>query len=181
MSIILDMGTVYVVHGCPSRAEGEQTPEERTYDKHWMPWLKKELTTRGIDVEMPLMPEPWAPDYEGFKKEFEKQSVSEDSVLVGHSCGCAFLVRWLGESKQKVKRLILVAPWKVYKDGDALNTVTAADYFSDGDVAHPKKKRYWKFTSHGNDSQRNQKNFCFHWHVFIFNGCRRWSDHWGDY
>jgi hypothetical protein len=33
--------------------------------------------------------------------------------LVGHSCGCAFLVRWLGETKKKIKKLILVAPWKI--------------------------------------------------------------------
>ncbi len=33
--------------------------------------------------------------------------------LVGHSCGCAFLVRWLGETKRKIFKLILVAPWKI--------------------------------------------------------------------
>ena len=54
-----------------------------------------------------------------FKKEFEKYKVDEDSVLIGHSCGCAFLVRWLGETKQKISKLILVAPWKIpyRKDG----------------------------------------------------------------
>ena len=30
--------------------------------------------------------------------------------MVGHSVGCAFLLRWLGEKKKKVKKLILVAP-----------------------------------------------------------------------
>ena len=39
--------------------------------------------------------------------------VDEETILVGHSCGCAFLVRWLGETKKKVKKLILVAPWKI--------------------------------------------------------------------
>lgn len=107
-----------IVHGCPSHFKGEQTPQERTYDKHWMPWLKKQLEEQGIITEMPLMPNPWSPNYDMFRQEFEKLSISEDTVLVGHSCGCAFLVRWLGESKQKINKLILVAPWKIPDKGD---------------------------------------------------------------
>ncbi|OGF87886.1 hypothetical protein A3I36_02290 [Candidatus Giovannonibacteria bacterium RIFCSPLOWO2_02_FULL_45_28] len=93
-------------------------PEKRTYDKHWIPWFKRELLLRGIKVEAPLMPNPWEPDYDAFKKEFAKYKISEEDLLVGHSCGSAFLVRWLGESKQKVSKLILVAPWKIPKKGD---------------------------------------------------------------
>lgn len=107
-----------IIHGCPSNKEKSLSPEMRTYDKHWIPWIKKELTSKGIKTETPLMPNPWEPVYEDFKKEFEKYSISENTVLIGHSCGCSFLVRWLGESKQKVKKLILVAPWKIsHPDG----------------------------------------------------------------
>ena len=87
-------------------------PETRTYDKHWIPWLKRELSSR-IKTETPLMPDPWEPNYNKFKATFEKCKVTEDIILVGHSCGCSFLVRWLGETKQKVNKLILVAPWKI--------------------------------------------------------------------
>jgi predicted alpha/beta hydrolase family esterase len=75
-----------VIHGCPSNAERVMDPKTRTYDKHWIPWIKKE---------------------------FEKYNVTKNTILIGHSCGCAFLVRWLGETKQKVNKLILVAPWKI--------------------------------------------------------------------
>lgn len=107
-----------IIHGCPSDREKALDPETRTYDKHWIPWTKKELKANGILTETPLMPEPWSPVYENFKKEFEKYSVSENTILVGHSCGCAFLVRWLGETKRKIFKLILVAPWKVNDEGD---------------------------------------------------------------
>jgi hypothetical protein len=107
-----------IIHGCPSNKEESLSPETRTYDKHWIPWIKRELTLRGIKTETPLMPNPWSPVYEDFKKEFEKYPVSENTILVGHSCGCSFLVRWLGESKRKIKKLILIAPWKIpYDDG----------------------------------------------------------------
>jgi predicted alpha/beta hydrolase family esterase len=61
------------------------------------------------------MPSPWYPDYEKFKKEFEKYSVNENTILIGHSCGSSFLVRWLGETKRKIFKLILFTPWKVHQ------------------------------------------------------------------
>lgn len=105
-----------IIHGCPSKPETGAV--KRTYDKHWIPYIKKELTRAGIKTDTPLMPEPWKPDYEKFKKEFEKYKVDENTILVGHSCGCAFLVRWLGETKKKIYKLILVAPWKIPKKND---------------------------------------------------------------
>lgn len=114
------MKTVYIIHGCPSNAEKAMNPETRTYDKHWMPWLKKELASRGVQAVAPLMPNPWEPNYEAFRTEFEKNKVTEEDVLIGHSCGTTFLIRWLGDTKQKVEKLILVAPWKIAdKDDEA--------------------------------------------------------------
>ncbi len=107
-----------IIHGCPSNIEKAMNPETRTYDKHWIPWIKKELSSKGIKTETPLMPNPWEPDYNSFKKEFEKYKVTEDTMLIGHSCGCAFLVRWLGETKTKINKLILVAPWKIPDKND---------------------------------------------------------------
>ncbi len=107
-----------IVHGCPSKAEKLMDSKTRTYDKHWIPWIKKELIARNIKTETPLMPSPWEPDYEKFRSVFEKYVVDENTILIGHSCGCAFLVRWLGETKRKIYKLILVAPWKINDKGD---------------------------------------------------------------
>jgi len=101
-----------IVHGCYGKSE--QHPQ----NKHWTPWVKNKLLERGVKVETPEMPNPWAPVYKDFKKEFERYEVDENTILIGHSCGCAFLVRWLGESKNKVKKLILVAPWKIVDKED---------------------------------------------------------------
>ncbi|MBU1038663.1 alpha/beta hydrolase [Patescibacteria group bacterium] len=109
----------FIIHGCPSNVEQGMNPATRIYDKHWLPWLKKELIAKGVPTEMPLMPEPWAPDYQKFKQEFKKYEVNEHSILIGHSCGSTFLVRWLGETKQKIAKLILVAPWKIAHTGDS--------------------------------------------------------------
>ena len=111
-----------IVHGCISPAEDElkleMDPRTRTYDKHWMPWVKKHLLAKGIRTDVPMMPTPWYPTYDNYKGELEKYPVNENTILVGHSCGSAFLVRWLGETKRKIQKLILVAPWKIPSDED---------------------------------------------------------------
>jgi len=105
---------VFILHGCPS---SEKEELEQTYAKHWMPWAERRLVERGYEVVRPMMPEPWAPNYGAFKAEFEKNDIPNDAILVGHSCGAAFLVRWLGDIKHTASKLILVAPWKI-PDGD---------------------------------------------------------------
>ncbi len=95
-------------------------PERRTYNKHWMPWLQRELIARGVPTERPMMPNPWTPNYEAYVEEFEKYPIGEGTTLVGHSCGAAFLVRWLGDTKRHIDTLILVAPWKIPDENDEI-------------------------------------------------------------
>ena len=104
----LKMKKVIIVHGSPSKEEyAIANPPNKS---HWIPWLKENLEKEKIKVEIPLMPECWNPIYDNWKKEFEKIGVDENSILVGHSAGGGFLVRWLGETGKKIKKLILVAP-----------------------------------------------------------------------
>ena len=107
-----------IVHGCASCVASEMNPQTRTYDKHWIPWLASELRARGILTQVPLMPEPWAPEYARYKSTFERLEVNSETMLIGHSCGCSFLVRWLGDTKKKVAKLVLVAPWKIADTGE---------------------------------------------------------------
>ncbi len=109
-----------IIHGCPSDKETAMNFETRTYDKHWIPWTREQLNKKGINTQTPMMPEPWAAVYDDFKTEFEKHEVNEETILIGHSCGCAFLVRWLGETKKEILKLILVAPWKIPKKDNKL-------------------------------------------------------------
>lgn len=104
-----------VIHGCPDE---EEVGDAKTYDKHWMPWIKQQLIQRGVPTQTPQMPRPWQPNYEAFKQEFEKYPVTAETILIAHSCGSAFLVRWLGETKKSVAKVILVAPWKIPPEDD---------------------------------------------------------------
>lgn len=107
------MTNCIIIHGCPDNIEKAMNPKTRTYDKHWIPWIKKQLEKEGIKTVTPLMPTPWEPKYEEWKKELDKLDVNENTILIGHSCGSAFLVHWLGDTKKRINKLILIAPWKV--------------------------------------------------------------------
>lgn len=100
--------SIIILHGCPPSEETVTQIENR-----WMNWLAEELKANGYNAIAPDFPDAWKPNYKEWKLTFEKYPVTKDSLLVGHSCGGAFLVRWLLENKQKVKKLILVAPAKV--------------------------------------------------------------------
>lgn len=114
------MKNVIIVHGSNStEEEAKEYPPEN--ERHWKPWLKKELEDRGFMVSNELYPMDWLPDYEKWKNFFEKNKINENTILIGHSAGTAFILRWLSENKKKVNKIILVAPsiikWGKYDGG----------------------------------------------------------------
>ena len=78
---------------------------------HQIPWVQRQLSLQGIVAQAPDMPGFWDPHYEDWKNILDKLAPDEYTMLVGHSCGGGFLVRWLSENNKKVGRVVLVAPW----------------------------------------------------------------------
>ncbi len=108
---VVAMKNAILVHGTCDEDEyfDEQYPSMS--NSHWFPWLQKQLLVRRIHTSTPEMPDAYAPDYVKWKKEFERYDITESTILVGHSCGGGFLVRWLSENPVSVKQVVLVAPW----------------------------------------------------------------------
>lgn len=154
------MKNCIIIHWCPTNIEKAMNPERRTYDKHWMPWTKNQLIEKWIPTETPIMPLPWAPIYEDYKKVLEKYDINENSILVGHSCGCAFLVRWLGESKKNISKLILVAPWKI---PDENNEIKKSFYnFPIDETIKDRVKEIIMFTSNDEEDDWKESLKIFH-------------------
>src|SRR3989344_3962894 len=89
-----------ILHGCPPSADTVIPKHNR-----WMNWVEEQLIEKGLNAVAPDMPTPWNPRYEVWKNSFKTYPVTKKSVLVGHSCGAAFLVRWLLETNRTVKKL----------------------------------------------------------------------------
>jgi len=137
-----------ILHGMPDPGDEEyynpQFPSAS--NSHWIPWLQKQLMIKDIPTQTPEMPQSWKPDYELWRKEFERYDITPDTILVGHSCGGGFIVRWLSEHKDvRVNSVLLVAPWI---DPNRRNTTDFFDFEIDPALADRTKQ----LTIYGSDN-----------------------------
>ncbi len=100
-----------LIHGAGSEDEYYSDQYPTLSNSHWLPWLSKQLMILNIPTVSLEIPNAYMPDYVVWKKEFERFDIDSETILVGHSCGGGFLVRWLSENDVKVEKVVLVAPW----------------------------------------------------------------------
>lgn len=106
------MKQIILIHGLPSKEEvvGDVWPSPSNC--HWFPWIQKQLTREDRVCQTPEMPHSYNPSYQDHCAVLDQMSISHETVLVGHSCGGGFLVRYFSEHKELTpKKIILVAPW----------------------------------------------------------------------
>jgi predicted alpha/beta hydrolase family esterase len=107
------MKNAIILHGLPSKEEFYSKSFVAPGHAHWLPWLQKELLQHDIYAENPTMPVAYNPIYEIWKKAVERcDHIGPDTILVGHSCGGGFWIRYLSEHPEiSVGKVVLVAPW----------------------------------------------------------------------
>ena len=106
------MKNAIIVHGTCSRKEYYSDEKPTLSNQNWIPWLQKQLMMRDIEAYAPDMPFAFKPEYELWKHEVEHFTIGPETMLVGHSTGGGFWVRWLSEHPDVyVGKVILVAPW----------------------------------------------------------------------
>ena len=105
------MKTAIIIHGMPSKEDYYKLNSDSESNCHWLPWIQKQLLLKDILAQTPEMPTPYNPEYDAWKKVFEQFPLNEETILIGHSCGGGFIVRYLNEHNVRVGRVVLVAPW----------------------------------------------------------------------
>lgn len=105
------MKNAIIIHWMPNKDNFFKSERDSPSNWHWLPWLQKQLLINWILAQTPEMPAPYLPNYDDWKKEFERFDINENTILVWHSCWAGFIIRWLSENNVKVNRVALVAPW----------------------------------------------------------------------
>lgn len=100
-----------VLHGRPGEDEYYDLNQPSASNAHWLAWLQNSLLVNDIHCSTPEVPFAFEPQYELWRKEFERYEINEDTILVGHSTGAGFIVRWLTQNKVAVHKVILVGPY----------------------------------------------------------------------
>jgi len=110
------MKNAVILHGKPDEDEYYDPKQPSCSNYHWIPWLQKQLIVKGIQTQTPEVPLAFDPQWELWVKEVERFELTPDTIVVGHSCGAGFWVRYLSENKDvKVGKVVLVAPSFGYK------------------------------------------------------------------
>ncbi len=145
------MKQTIIIHGMPSE-EGFYNPVfSSPSNSHWFPWLQKKLVLRNELSQTPEMPQPFDPIYENWKKVFEQFEVDADTILIGHSCGGGFLLRYLSENKDMIiHSLFLIAPWITDTGNDLTTDLSFLE--CDIDANMPNRFPVQVFTSSDDDS-----------------------------
>jgi len=106
------MKNAILLHGTCDKEEYYSSDFPSLSNAHWFPWLQNELMTEGWRADTPEVFEAYAPTYQKWLDELRRYTVDEKTVLIGHSCGGGFLLRWMHENPNVLfKKVILVAPW----------------------------------------------------------------------
>jgi len=77
-------------------------------EENWIPWLKSELEKLGHEVFVPKFPTPENQNLESWLRIFKdyEKCVDDDSILIGHSLGAAFILTILENHKAKAAFLV---------------------------------------------------------------------------
>lgn len=106
------MRNAVILHGTCDKEEYYDDKYPSLSNSHWLPWLQKQLLMNGIEAATPEVANAYEPSYDKWLKELIRFEITSESILVGHSCGGGFLVRWLSDNPEVfVKKVVLVAPW----------------------------------------------------------------------
>ena len=105
------MKTAIILHGMPDKEDYLNPDKPAESNSHWLPWIQKQLILREVLAQAIEFPEPYEPVYQKWREVFEQFKIDSKTMLIGHSCGAGFLVRWLSENKKEAGTVVLIAPW----------------------------------------------------------------------
>ena len=128
------MKKAILLHGKPSKEEYYDSQYQALSNEHWFAWLQHQLLLKDILTQAPEMPTPYKPTYEMWLKTFEQFTIDIETILIGHSCGGGFLLKWLSLASQKIDKLVLVAPW-IDPDNIEMDDKTFFDFEIPDDLA----------------------------------------------
>lgn len=141
------MKNAILLHGGPDKGEYYNPKYPSASNSHWFPWLQKQLLVHDIPAATPEVPWAFDRNWPVWQKEAERFDIGPETILVGHSTGAGFWVKYLSIHPEiHVGRVVLVAPWL---DPDRKHT---KNFFDDFDIDPSLAARTQGVTIFGSDN-----------------------------
>ena len=123
------MKNAIILHGGPDKDEYYDPNIPSESNSHWLPWLQKQLIVKDILAVTPEVPFAFDRNWPVWQKEVERFEIGPETILVGHSTGAGFWIKYLSiHPELNVAKVVLVAPWT-----DPLQEHTK-NFFDDFDI-----------------------------------------------
>lgn len=128
------MKNAVILHGGPSKEEYYDPDAPSMSNAHWIPWLQAQFLKHDIPSATPEVPHSYIRDWKMWKGEVERHDIGPETILVAHSTGAGFFVKYLSVNKNlHVGRVVFVAP---FMDPERrVNLGFFHDYKLDGDMS----------------------------------------------
>jgi predicted alpha/beta hydrolase family esterase len=106
------MKNAIILHGGPTKKEYYDPDLPSESNAHWLPWLQTKLLKLDIPAATPEVPRAFDRNWAVWTKEVERFDITPETVLVGHSTGAGYFVKYLSIHPEIiVGKVVLVAPW----------------------------------------------------------------------
>jgi predicted alpha/beta hydrolase family esterase len=94
-------------------------------DGNWFPWLKNKLESVGHNVYVPRFPTPEGQSVKNWCKVLDKQAprFGRNTILIGHSCGAAYILSILEIIKEPIAASIFVSGFMDKLGNDYFDTL----------------------------------------------------------
>lgn len=106
------MKNAIILHGAPEKEFYYDPKKPSESNAHWLPWLQKELIIRDVAAVTPEIPLAYEPKWDLWCREVERYDITPDTILVGHSAGGGFWLKYLSQHPEiSAGKVVLVGPW----------------------------------------------------------------------
>lgn len=105
------MKRAVILHGICDEEEYYSENEPSPSNNNWIAWLQKQLVLIGYDCQTPEVLNSYKGIYEDWKRTFELMNIDRDTILIGHSAGCGFFLKWLSQNTVSIDKVYMIAPW----------------------------------------------------------------------
>ena len=78
-------------------------------NENWFPWIKNELESRNLKVDVPNMPiGVGIQNFESWAEVLDKLIINANTTIIAHSIAPVFICKYLITKKIRVKNLIII-------------------------------------------------------------------------
>lgn len=143
------MKNALILHGGPSKEEYFDPKNPSPSNSYWIPWLQGKLIQAGIPTSTPEVPYAYDRNWKVWTKEIERFEIGPETILIGHSTGAGFFIRYLSiHPELRVDHVYLIAPWL---DPDREHT---KDFFDDFEIDSDLEQRTTGITIFNSDNDQ---------------------------